>query len=112
MYLPKEVSEILNISIHTLRYYTNLGLVPNLKRDENNRRVFDDEAIDWLKGVIYLRELGMSLEAIKEYEDLCFESGDEAVAKRYELVQSQLELAQEQLVQAQLRVAYLKQGRP
>lgn len=31
MYTISEVSKKLNLSIYTIRYYTNKGLVPNLK---------------------------------------------------------------------------------
>ena len=61
MYTVKEVSEILNISEHTIRYYTDQGIV-EVKRDQNNRHLFDEQAIDWLRGARYLKGLGMSIE--------------------------------------------------
>ena len=42
-YTVKEVSERVNLSPHTVRYYTDQGLIPTLQRDEKGNRVFTDE---------------------------------------------------------------------
>ncbi|MGN1174800.1 MAG: MerR family transcriptional regulator [Roseburia sp.] len=31
--------------METLKFYCNQGLVPNVKRDKNNRRIFSDKDI-------------------------------------------------------------------
>lgn len=46
MYTISEVSKKLNLSIYTIRYYTNKGLVPNLKHGTNGERLFDDDALN------------------------------------------------------------------
>ena len=73
MYSVKETAEIVGLTEHTIRFYTDKGLVPNVTRDRNNNRLFDEESINWLTGVKYLKEGGMSIEAIKDYVDLCLE---------------------------------------
>ncbi len=108
MYTVKQVSERINISSHTIRYYTDLGLIPNLKRDSSGRRIFDETSIDWLKGIIYLRELGMSLEDIKKYEQLCMTDGDEAIAERLHIIQKQIQIAENELKIAKERLSYLQ----
>lgn len=50
--------KFLNMSEHTLRHYTDNNLLPNPKRDHNNRRIYDDEDLDWL------RDLGFSIKEI------------------------------------------------
>ena len=65
MYTVKEVSRLLGLSEHTIRFYSDKGLVPSLRRDKNNNRIFDEEAINWLTGVKYLRDCGMPLHAIR-----------------------------------------------
>ena len=42
-YTVKEFAERYGITEHTLRYYTDIGLLP-CKRDGGNRRVFDEES--------------------------------------------------------------------
>lgn len=71
MYTVKEIAELLDLTSHTVRYYSDKGLVPNEQRDKNNNRLFDDESINWLTGVKYLKQCGMSVEDIKTYVDLC-----------------------------------------
>lgn len=40
MFTPKEVCDEVGISYETLKFYCNEGLVPNVKRDKNNYRIF------------------------------------------------------------------------
>lgn len=107
MYTVKEVSKMLEISEHTVRFYTDKGLVPSLKRDKNNNRLFDDEAINWLTGVKYLRDCGMPLSAVKKYVDLCLE-GDGTIEERYQIILAQITSAKSQLQEAQKRLAYME----
>lgn len=55
IYKVKEVNQILKLSEHTIRYYTDLGLIPHLKRGNNKVRLFDEQLIDLLRGIQYLR---------------------------------------------------------
>ncbi len=106
MYSVKETAEIVGLTEHTIRFYTDKGLVPNVTRDRNNNRLFDEESINWLTGVKYLKECGMSIEAIKDYVDLCLE-GNSTIEQRYQIVLGQKTVAEEQLRSAQERIEYL-----
>lgn len=106
MYSVKETAEIVGLTEHTIRFYTDKGLVPNVTRDRNNNRLFDEESINWLTGVKYLKECGMSIEAIKDYVDLCLE-GNSTIEQRYQIVLRQKTVAEEQLRSAQERIEYL-----
>ena len=64
MYTLKQVCQMLNLSEHTVRYYTDIGVI-TVQRDQNNRRIFDEQVIDWLRGTKYLRELGVSIKISK-----------------------------------------------
>ena len=66
-YNVKEASKKIQMSVHNIRYYTNLELVPSLKHDKHGNRVFDDESLNWLICIRFLRESGMSLSDIKHY---------------------------------------------
>lgn len=46
MYTMKEVVKLLDMTEHTVRYYTDKGLVPNVQRNKNNTRIFDDQSIN------------------------------------------------------------------
>jgi DNA-binding transcriptional MerR regulator len=81
----KYVVENLNISAKTLRFYEEQGILPNVSRDENSRRVYTERHIDWISFVRCLRETGMSLATIKEYMDL-FEVGNATFLQRQEIL--------------------------
>lgn len=106
MYSVKNIAEITHFSEHTVRYYTDQGLVPNVVRDENNHRVYDDKSIDWLKGCKYLKDCGMSIKNIKKYVDLCLE-GDDTLPERIEIILKQKEHAEQQVEEAQNRLSYV-----
>ena len=71
MYTIKEVSKIMGVSEHTLRFWAKLGFFPFIKRDANNIRQFSDNDLEWVKIVKCLRSVGTENKSIKRYIDLC-----------------------------------------
>ena len=67
MYSMKEACSKVKMSYQTLKYYCNQGLIPNVKRDKNNYRIFDDNDIEWIKSLLCLKKCGMTIQEIKEY---------------------------------------------
>jgi len=85
MYSPKEVCDKLGISYETLRFYCKEGLIPNIHRDKNNWRVFDDRNVNWIEGLLCLRRCDMSLKDMKQYMNLCLK-GKESIPERKEML--------------------------
>ncbi|WP_196001911.1 MerR family transcriptional regulator [Clostridium sp. 1001271B_151109_B4] len=85
MYTSKYVCEQVGISYETLKFYCKEGLVPNVKRDKNNYRIFDDKNIAWLKGLQCLRKCGMSIKDMKLYMNHCIE-GPSTIPQRKEML--------------------------
>lgn len=73
MYTMKQTCEQVGVKYETLKFYCNQGLVPNVKRDSNNRRIFDEKAIAWIQNLTCLKKCGMSIQEMKEYLALCLE---------------------------------------
>ncbi|MBS4196484.1 MerR family transcriptional regulator [Lederbergia citri] len=107
MYTVKEVAKLLDLTEHTVRFYTDKGLVPTLQRDKNNNRLFDEKSINWLTGVKFLKKCGMSVEDIKTYVDLCLK-GDSTIQERYEIILKQKEIAETQFEEAKRTVKYME----
>ena len=107
MYTVKEISRLLNMSEHTVRYYTDMGLVPSLKRDKNGNRRFDEESKNWLIGIKNLRGSGMSIQAVKDYVNLCLQ-GESTIERRYEIIIEQKKLLEEQLKEMNERYQYIE----
>ncbi|EKY26918.1 MerR family transcriptional regulator [Clostridium celatum] len=85
MYTPKEVCQQVGISYETLKFYCKEGLVPAVKRDKNNYRIFDEKNIAWLKGLQCLRKCGMSIKDMKLYMNYCIE-GPSTIPQRKEML--------------------------
>lgn len=85
MYTMKETCNKLSMNYETLKFYCNQGLVPNVKRDLNNRRIFDDRDVAWLESLACLKKCGMSIQEMKEYLTLCLE-GESSIPKRKEIL--------------------------
>ena len=66
-YTIKEVSEIIGISAYTLRYYDKEGLLPNVERDKNGIRLFNEKNLQWIYLIQCLRKTNMPLKDIKHY---------------------------------------------
>lgn len=81
MYTMKQACEKTGMHYETLKFYCNEGLIPNVKRDKTNRRVFDAHDIAWIKSLTCLKKCGMSLKEMKEYLALCLQ-GQSSIPKR------------------------------
>ena len=67
MYSMKETCEKVGMTYETLKYYCNEGLIPNVKRDKNNYRIFDENNISGIKSLTCLKKCNMSIKEMKEY---------------------------------------------
>ena len=62
----KEISELIGISIRALRYYDEIGLLVPTDRTDAGYRLYDDEALEKLRAILFLKELDIPLDTIKE----------------------------------------------
>lgn len=81
MYSMKETCQQVGMSYQTLKFYCNEGLIPNVQRDKNNYRVFDDNNISWIKSLTCLKKCGMSIDEMRTYLDLCLQ-GESTIPER------------------------------
>lgn len=65
----KEVSEITGISIRTLRYYDEIGLLKPTELTEAGYRLYDNKALEKLQEIMFFRELEIPLIDIKKIMD-------------------------------------------
>lgn len=107
-YTIKEVSKLLELTEHTIRYYCDLGLVPSLTRDKNNRRIFDIHSITWLAFISHLKNSGMTLDKVKEYIDL-WQQGNSTLPERLAILKNQQEITIHQINEAQERLSFLQE---
>lgn len=85
MYTMMQVCKEADMTYQTLKYYCNEGLIPNVKRDKNNRRLFDERDLKWIKDLVCLKKCGMSIQEMKEYLNLCLQ-GAVSIPQRKEML--------------------------
>ena len=62
----KEMSELSGVSARTLRYYDEIGLFHPTGKSEAGYRLYDDDALEALRYILYFREMDIPLSTIKE----------------------------------------------
>ena len=106
MYTMMQVCRETNMTYETLKYYCNEGLVPNVKRDGNNRRVFDQRDVKWIQDLVCLKKCGMSIQEMKEYLELCLQ-GPSSIPRRKELLAEKQAALRETIRELEGSVAYI-----
>jgi len=65
----KRVSDLTGISVRTLHYYDEIGLLKPSKFTDSGYRLYDDEALQTLQQILFFKELDLPLKEIKEIMD-------------------------------------------
>lgn len=106
LYTMMQVCKQTNMTYQALKFYCNEGLIPNVKRDKNNRRVFDEHDIVWISSLICLKKCGMSIQEMKEYLAMCLQ-GEETIPQRKEMLARKQEALREKIKELEDSVAYI-----
>ena len=106
VYTMMQACKQTNMTYQTLKFYCNEGLVPNVKRDKNNRRVFDERDIAWISSLICLKKCGMSIQEMKEYLAMCLQ-GEETIPQRKEMLARKQEALRESGKELEDSIAYI-----
>ena len=106
MYSMKEACALTNMTYENLKFYCNEGLVPNVKRNKRNYRVFDDHDIKWIQSLTCLKNCGMSIAEMKEYLALCLE-GKGSIPQRKVILANKKEALLQSIADLQEAVAYI-----
>lgn len=80
-----ELAERSGLTTHTLRYYEDAGLIPQVERKRAGHRRYRPEHARWLGLLDRLRISGMSIARMRRYVQLV-ERGDETIDQRGRLL--------------------------
>ena len=104
MMTVKEVSDLTGVSIRTLHYYDQLGLLPAAGHTDSGYRLYDDAALERLQQILLFRELEFPLKDIQRILTNSAFDRRKALAQQIELLtlkkqhlESLISLAQETL---------------
>ena len=106
MYSMKEACTLTNMTYENLKFYCNEGLVPNVKRDRRNYRVFDEHDIKWIQSLNCLKSCGMSIAEMKQYLALCME-GEGTIPERKVILAEKKEALLQSITELQKAVEYI-----
>ena len=107
LYTMKETCNQVQMNYEALKFYCPEGLVPNVKRDENNFRLFDERDIAWIKGVQCLRKCGMGIREIKEYMAYCLQ-GQESIPQRKDMLENTRQKLEQKILELQENLKYIE----
>lgn len=106
IYTMMQVCKETNLTYQTLKFYCNQGLIPHVKRDKNNRRIFDEKDLKWIKDLVCLKECGMSIQEMKSYLELCLQ-GQSTIPQRKEMLKKKQEALRSSIRELEDSVAYI-----
>lgn len=89
LYSMKETCDKTGLTYDSLKFYCNQGLVPNVKRNKSNYRMFEDNDINWIRSLSCLKCCGMTIVEMKKYLDLCLK-GEESIPERKIILDTKL----------------------
>ena len=65
----KELSDLTGISVRTLHYYDEIGLLKPTEKSEAGYRLYDEKALERLQQILFFREFDITLREIKAVLD-------------------------------------------
>lgn len=95
-YSMKEVTQITGLSEHTLRFYEKQRLIINIKRDNNNYRLYSDFDIQWIEFLTKVKSTSMPLKDIQKYAEL-MAKGNSTLTEREEMLLNHKQRITEQI---------------
>lgn len=65
-YTVQKLGQLAGISTRTLRYYDEIGILKPARINSSGYRIYGQSEVDRLQQILFFRELGVSLESIKQ----------------------------------------------
>lgn len=92
----KKVSELMELSVDTLRYYERIGVIPPVDRDKNGYRDYKTNDLNWIFLAKTLRSAGLSIESLAEFANFA-ESDEDVKQAQKDILNEQMEKIEEKL---------------
>ncbi len=96
MYSIGQLARKTGVKITTIRYYEKIGLLDEPYRNQGNQRIYEKEGLERLSFIRHARELGLSIEDIRELIKLG-NHPEESCAQAHKIADKQLQLVKNRL---------------
>lgn len=91
MYSIGKLAELSNVTVRTLRYYDEIGLLPPADRTAHGHRFYSEEDVSKLHYILTLRNLGLPLETIQGAMDDKHLNSKDLLEMRLKVIQEEQE---------------------
>ena len=82
-YSSGQFARMAGVTLRTIRYYEEIGLLNSIKRVEGGRRIYTEKDLRRLKLIKRLKIMGMTLSEMQELESMwSYEKSNEKLLKR------------------------------
>lgn len=95
-----ELARRSGLSIHTLRYYEAIGLLPRAIRDGSGQRSYDPSILVWIEFLTRMKMAGMPIKEIILYANL-LKRGSATAGQRRKLMEEQRERVRNRVAELQ-----------
>ncbi|MBA4793443.1 MAG: helix-turn-helix domain-containing protein [Phenylobacterium sp.] len=102
-----KLAKATDVKVPTIRFYEQIGLLPEPDRTDSDRRIYDDRAVRRLAFIKHARQLGFSVQAIRTLLDLA-DHPDHACDDANDLAAEQLTSIETKIAQLQALRSELK----
>lgn len=102
-----KLAQAADVKVPTIRFYEQIGLLPEPDRTDSDRRVYGEATVGRLSFIKHARELGFPIDAIRTLLDLA-DHPEQPCQDANALAQEQLAAVEEKIAQLEALRAELK----
>ena len=66
----QQAASVTGLTVHTLRYYEQIGLIDPIHRKDNKHRLYREKDIEWIEFLLKLRSTGLPIQKMLRYAEL------------------------------------------
>jgi MerR family transcriptional regulator, copper efflux regulator len=92
------LAEMSGCSVPTIRYYEQVGLIPEARRRESGHRVYDPQAVQLLGFIRRCRDFGFTIDQIRDLLSLA-DSGKRDCVEARDIARAQLEAVRAKMLE-------------
>jgi DNA-binding transcriptional MerR regulator len=106
-YTIGEIAARYHVTVPTLRYYDEAGLLPFVKRNDAGQRVFTDDDLGYLEVIDCLKRSAIPLRDIRQFMEWCV-AGDATLPERYQFMIDQEAALEQRIAVLQANLDFLR----
>lgn len=99
MFLIGELAKSTGITVDTLRFYEKNGLIEPKGRSASGYRIYDQNNVDQVKFILNAKQLGLSLEEIKELLSIRLEATQHSCAEVKAITSAKLTMIDQKITE-------------